>query len=282
MVAPNASKNRDTACAFRYQNAHIFRPLGMASVMDFDAGPLGPDDAVGHARYALGPARPAAKEGRGWLYSAGQLAMTASDLARWDIALIERRLLSERGYADLTGEIRLANGAGTRYALGLEVNLESGRRVLSHGGEVGGFTADHRIYPDQGIAVIVLTNEDATDASTTIAKRLAEILLRTDAPTDTATDARARSVYAGLQRGHIDATLLTDNARSYFTAPALADFAASLGPLGPPRSFELEGAGERGGLVTRSYVATYPKQVLRIVMRSTPEGRIEQYTVAAR
>jgi D-alanyl-D-alanine carboxypeptidase len=43
--------------------------------------------------FALGPSRPAQTEGRGWLYAAGELAMTAHDLALWDISLMERKLL---------------------------------------------------------------------------------------------------------------------------------------------------------------------------------------------
>src|SRR5207253_1335037 len=59
----------------------IFTPLGMTSVADFDAGPLGTIDAGAYLRYGLGPIRPAPKEGKGWLAGAGELAMTAHDLA---------------------------------------------------------------------------------------------------------------------------------------------------------------------------------------------------------
>ena len=43
-------------------------------------------DPIGYMRYALGPPRVAPKEGKGWLFAAGELAMTAEDLARWNIA----------------------------------------------------------------------------------------------------------------------------------------------------------------------------------------------------
>src|SRR6185369_1770528 len=60
-----------------FMQARIFRPLGMTSAMDIDAGPLPTADAQGYTRYALGPVRPAPKEGAGWLFGAGHLAMTA-------------------------------------------------------------------------------------------------------------------------------------------------------------------------------------------------------------
>ncbi|MGB6605109.1 MAG: serine hydrolase domain-containing protein [Steroidobacteraceae bacterium] len=267
---------------FEFLKARIFTPLGMTSVYDFDSAPLPAADATGYTRYALGPPRPAAKEGRGWLFAAGELAMTASDLARWDIALIERRILTPASYRDLTTEILLANGVGSGYALGLDVSLDSGRRVLKHGGEVGGFTAENVIYPDDGAAVVVLTNEDAANASGEIADALGKLMFVEDSPADAAAVAAARRMFAGLQRGHIDPALLTANARSYFTEAALGDFHASLGTLGPPSAFTLLHTSRRGGLVTRAYNVTCGKRELLVIERSEPGGLVEQYTVSAR
>jgi D-alanyl-D-alanine carboxypeptidase len=267
---------------FEFLKTRIFTPLGMTSAYDFDAAPLPPTDATGYTRYALGPPRPAAKEGRGWLFAAGELAMTASDLARWDIALIERRLLKPASYRDLTTEVLLANGAGSGYALGLDVALQSGRRVLEHGGEVGGFTADNVIYPDEGAAVVVLTNEDAANAAEEIAEALGKLMFVEDSPADAAAVAAARRMFAGLQQGHIDPKLLTANARSYFTPRALADFQASLGSLGPPAAFTLQRTGRRGGFITRAYDVTCGHRELRVIERSEPGGLVEQYTVSAR
>src|SRR5213075_864791 len=67
-----------------FMRQRIFTPLHMTSVTDFNAGPLGPSDAAPLLRNALGPLRLAPKEASGWLFGAGQLAMTAHDLALWD------------------------------------------------------------------------------------------------------------------------------------------------------------------------------------------------------
>lgn len=267
---------------FEFLKSRIFTPLGMASAYDFDAAPLPAGDATGYTRYALAAPRPAAKEGRGWLFAAGELALTASDLARWDIALIERRLLSPASYRDLTTEILLADGAGSGYALGLDVALQSGRRVLKHGGEVGGFTADNLIYPDDGTAIVVLTNEDSANAAEEIADALGKLMFVEDSPADAAAVAAARRMFAGLQQGHIDPKLLTANGRSYFTPAALADFQSSLGALGAPSAFTLLRTGRRGGFITRAYEVTYGHRELLVVERSEPAGLIEQYTVSAR
>src|SRR3982751_5798381 len=67
----------------------IFRPLGMTSVKDQDETNT-PAFPSGYGRYALGPLRLAAPPARGWLYAAGELSMSAEDLAKWDIARIKR------------------------------------------------------------------------------------------------------------------------------------------------------------------------------------------------
>jgi len=69
----------------------------------------------------------------------------------------------------------------TGYGLGVGVRSELGHRSLSHGGEVSGFTSENVIFPDERVAVVVLTNLDATDASGAIAKGIARLLLATSA-----------------------------------------------------------------------------------------------------
>src|SRR5512138_1911248 len=78
---------------FAFLRERVFTPLQMTSVLDINMGKLTDSDPVGYRRYALGPLRVAPKEGAGWLTAAGELAMTASDLARWDIAMIEQKML---------------------------------------------------------------------------------------------------------------------------------------------------------------------------------------------
>jgi CubicO group peptidase (beta-lactamase class C family) len=121
----------------------IFTPLGMSSVTDFDASPLGPGDAQALLRNALGPLRVAPKEGAGWLFGAGQLAMTAHDLALWDIAVIKRTVLRPESYKTQQTIALLTAGTGTGYGLGIGVGAPGGRRRLSHAGAVSGYTTNN-------------------------------------------------------------------------------------------------------------------------------------------
>ena len=89
----------------------VFTPLQMASVVDTDQAALGPGDPMRYRRFALGPPREAPKEGKGWMSAAGELAMTASDLARWNIAMMNRAVLKPASYRELERETLLADGA---------------------------------------------------------------------------------------------------------------------------------------------------------------------------
>src|SRR5262249_38272052 len=133
---------------FDFLTELVFRGLGITSVTNPDPATLAEAVARGYFRRALGPRHPAPHEGPGWMYAAGELAMTAEDLARWDIAVIQQAILTPASYHELETEVMLANGAGTRYALGIGVQLTQGHRELRHNGEASGFVAANPALPD--------------------------------------------------------------------------------------------------------------------------------------
>jgi CubicO group peptidase (beta-lactamase class C family) len=259
----------------------IFTPLGMTSVSDIDQAKLGDTDPVGYMRYALGPLRPAPKEGKGWLFAAGELAMPAQDLAKWDISIMDQKLMKPASYREFSTEVLLRNGLGTHYALGVDVNSQSGHRALSHGGEVSGFTAQNIVFPDDRAAVVVLTNQDASSAYSAIAAGITPLLFATTDPATPAKLEQAKRIFDGLQRGTIDRLLFTDNANSYFSEQALKDFAGGLGPLGRPQSFVQSSQGLRGGMTLRVYVIRFSQKTLRAWTYEMPDGKLEQYQIAA-
>ncbi len=260
----------------------VFTPLGMKSVADTNENNLPPTDPSGYFRYALGPLHPAPKEGKGWMFAAGELAMTAEDLARWDISLIDQSVLKPASYREMETEVLLKNGVGTRYGLGMFVTNVSGHRVLEHGGEVSGFTAENIVMPDDKIAIVVLTNQDAAEAASEIGNQVRSLLIKAQNPQDPKQDELIRKVYDGLQQGKIDRSLFTENANAYFTDQALKDYASSLGPLGAPQEFSQLGTSGRGGMIERTYQVKYPKKSLVIIIYEMPDGKIEQYLIAER
>ena len=256
---------------------HVFTPLKMTTVTNTDDAPLGPNDPMRYLRYAAGPPRPAPKEGAGWMFAAGELAMTAHDLALWDISMIDQSVLQPQSYRAMETETLLASGVGSHYGLGVSTNMVEGHRQISHGGEVSGFTARNEVYPDERVAIVVQTNLDATNASELIATALAKQIFAT-------TDAKAldlmQKVFAALQKGEIDRSLFTANANSYFDEPAIKDFAASLGPLGTPKEFTQIAQSLRGGMTLRRYKIVFPDKTLRLTTFTMPDGKLEQYQMA--
>ncbi len=260
----------------------MFTPLHMETAESMHLAKDDPKDPAGYLRYALGPPRPAPKEGKGWMFAAGELAMTASDLARWDIGLIEQKLLKPASYREMETEVRLKNGVGTRYGLGVGVAMQNEHRVIAHNGEVSGFVAENAVYPDDRAAIVVLTNLDASSAAGHILNQIRPLLFAVQDQRKEERLQLARKVFAGLQQGQIDRSLFTDNCNSYFSEQALKDFADSLRPLGPPEAFVQTTQSLRGGMGFRAYTLKFSNgKKVRITLRDMPDGKIEQFQVAA-
>ena len=259
----------------------VLTPLQMTSATNTDVQKLPPSDPAGYFRYGLGPLRPAPKEGPGWMYAAGELAMTAADLAKWNISVMKQSVLKPASYREMETEVLLNNGVGTRYGLGVSVYSQNGRRWLEHGGEVSGFTAENIVLPDDGIAVTVLTNQDAVGAASQIGREVVNFLVKGQSAQDPKQDALVRKTYDDLRQGKIDRSHFTDNANSYFTEQALADYASGLAPLGEPKRFEANSVSLRGGMTHRGYVVAYPQKTLQINIYETPDGKFEQFLISA-
>jgi CubicO group peptidase (beta-lactamase class C family) len=264
---------------FQFVRSRILVPAGLTSAMDFDVSPRAAN-TTGYVRYGLGPLRPAPDAGPGWMWAAGELAMTAKDLATWDINIIRHGLLTPASYRQLEREVVLNNGAGTGYALGLDVGMQGDHFMLEHSGEVSGFTAENMVFPDDSAAIVVLTNQDAAPASGAIANQIATALFATDDKLAASRTAQARAIFDGLQRGTVDRSLFTSNANAYFSDQALKDFQSSLAPLGTPTGFVQTRQSLRGGMTGRSYRVTFPNRVLRVWTFEMPDGKLEQYQVA--
>ncbi|MGI8743285.1 MAG: serine hydrolase domain-containing protein [Bryobacteraceae bacterium] len=256
----------------------IFQPLGMTSAGDCEAS--SPADAKAYTRYALGPPRPVGREASGWYIGAGELCMTPSDLARWDIAFLQKRILSQRSYDEFTREIKLKDGKATHYALGLAAGELKGIPELSHGGEVSGFLAENRVFPTKDTAVIAFSNEDGVRLVDGLSEKLALLLLEpTQAEASEAELAEVRQILEGLVAGRIDRGKFTSNANSYFSEAALQDYRTSLSVLGKLGSVVRQNETLRGGMIHRTYRAQFEKKNLFLNVYVMPDGKYEQFLV---
>jgi D-alanyl-D-alanine carboxypeptidase len=268
----------------RFLQQNVFTPLDMKSVYNIDASRLGDTDAAGYIRYALGPLRPAPKEGPNWLFAAGELAMPTHDLALWDISMMNRSLLAPASYQQMLTSVKLKDGTDSHYGLGVSVFVPPGldHAVIEHSGEVSGFVSENIVFPDDKAAIVVLTNQDASPAAAAIAHQLAPIVLGLDTQSLSQAETQALAIFNGLQQGQIDRTLFTDNCNAYFDQQALADFSSSLKPLGDPATFHQADSRLRGGMTFHSFDVAFKDnpQKLRVTTYTMPDGKLEQYIVS--
>jgi len=69
----------------------------------------------------------------------------------------ERRLVSEKGFAELTSK-QMNIGPGLDYGLGWFLRQWNGHKVVEHGGNIDGFNAQVAFMPDQKLGFVLLTN----------------------------------------------------------------------------------------------------------------------------
>jgi D-alanyl-D-alanine carboxypeptidase len=259
-----------------YLHRRVFEPLRMTSAGDCTVKTAA--DAIAYTRFALGPARPALREGPGWYFAAGELCMTASDLARWDAAFLSKRILSTRSYEEFTREVKLNSGAATHYALGLRLGEMAGTPMLSHSGEVSGFLAMNSVFPKKQIAIAVLSNEDNVGLVGAVTRQIATELLAPGSK-NTQRDAEVRAILENLQQGRIERRRFTVHANAYFTSLALADYKISLAPLGKFMALTRLDEQSRGGMTHLTYHAHFERNTVALNIYMTPDGKFEQFLV---
>jgi D-alanyl-D-alanine carboxypeptidase len=267
-----------------YLGRKVFRPLGMHPLNQDDTNT--PAFPAGYHRYALGPVRIAQPPARGWLYAAGELSMNAADLAKWDIARMNRAMIPASDWAEQETPVLRIDGRTNGYGLGVQNRYQRERHIIDHGGEAVGFLTQNTVYPDTKDAIIVFTNADYSGATDTLTAGIEEIVL--DSPEaaltgegDRLTD--VRTIYDHLVSGNVDRTKFTKNLSEYFDPTVLGDYRSSLAPLGAPTSITLNRPPRlRGGFVNRNYTIHYTGgKNLTLVTYAEPgaSGRFEQYMI---
>jgi len=91
-------------------------------------------------------------------FAAGSLESTVEDLMRWNYALRNGKVVSAESYEMMTTNGTLNNGEKIQYGFGLFVGEMDGRPMVQHGGGIHGFSCMMAYFPDEDVALAVLTN----------------------------------------------------------------------------------------------------------------------------
>ncbi|HEV2392232.1 MAG TPA: serine hydrolase domain-containing protein [Verrucomicrobiae bacterium] len=108
------------------------------------------------------------------VFSAGAIASSVADLIKWNAALDRDDLLSPASKRLMWTPMNLSNGQSTHYGFGWNIGSFERHLNIGHGGATSGFSASLQRFPDDKLAVIVLTNTDEAIA-TILARKIASL-----------------------------------------------------------------------------------------------------------
>jgi CubicO group peptidase (beta-lactamase class C family) len=147
----------------------VFRPLGMAHTTLRPTTAMTYPLSQGHEVQAGKPVvvRPAADNTATW--PAGSVFSNTADLARWTIAILNRRGLDPRVIDLMTEAHARYPGSDNAYGYGLTLMNERGVRLWDHTGSRAGYGSQIRMAPDQKVAIIVQTNRTGANLPATVA-----------------------------------------------------------------------------------------------------------------
>lgn len=179
----------------------VLIPLGMThstlNPLEAAVGNL----AAGHTWSATGPQPHAVFTSLPGYASAGELISTASDLARFAIAVMNSNtpgskapLTAQTAARLLRPEVDARHWGSTelgRYGMGLFHREWRGRHIVEHAGLTRGFAADLVMVPAEGVAVVVMANTRAAYFEETKRRALEIALGLTPSPPEPLPEAMA-------------------------------------------------------------------------------------------
>lgn len=143
--------------------AHQFQPLGLRNVRFGGSYDLLPNAVTTYSFFPRSSdATDAPTRLSHWFYdmphglwAGGGIQITADELAQWLAALLQHRVLRADSLARMWTPERLNDGSEGDWAAGWPVSTLQGRRQIS---SFGGARSAFVVYPEDGLAVVVLTN----------------------------------------------------------------------------------------------------------------------------
>ncbi|MEL7512108.1 MAG: serine hydrolase domain-containing protein, partial [Cyanobacteria bacterium J06554_3] len=103
----------------------------------------------------------------------GSVTSTVLDLARWAMSLQKGQLLSAETQAEMEQLGLMNSGLAADYGLGWFIRNINGHQIVSHGGNLWGYSTGLSQFPDDKLTIVVLTNKDGEQGED-IALKIAE------------------------------------------------------------------------------------------------------------
>jgi len=264
----------------------IFQPIGMKNAA-FDPPQDLPGLAAGHISFALGEPEIAPWEADGWNHAAGGLFTTPSDLGKWNLALMEGKLLKPESFRLMTTPRKLADGRTEDYGCGLRIVHRDGEMILRHGGSISGFLASTAMIPRTKSAVILMTNCDHLNLKAlndVILTRLLKAGEVSEVPTIRGPGAKetALALLHQFQSGKVERANLGEDFNLFLTPKRVEEAKERLKALGEPTTVEVDSVAERGGMEEALIFFTFKSRKVKAYLSRTPDGKIQQFLLYKR
>ncbi|UXX80066.1 beta-lactamase family protein [Reichenbachiella carrageenanivorans] len=147
-----------------FMHKTIFRPLGMLSTCE-DQNDSIISDRTSFYRLSRTDSlqiENAPYVDNSYKWAGGGFVSTTSDLIKFGEAMMQPGFLSEPTLEEITTPQMLKNGKKTHYGIGWEIGRHGDKQVYGHGGgSVGGITV-FRIYPEDQLVIVMLSNSSNT------------------------------------------------------------------------------------------------------------------------
>ncbi len=253
-----------------------------------------PDEARGYTAFAMGALHDAPHSAYSWFQGAGDLMMSASDLARWDIALDSGSVVSPASFAKMSTAKRLPNGTSTGYGYGLSAgNRFLGHAIVGHLGGFPGFISEDLTIPSDHVAVVLLGNSDTFNpvpiAHDIVATIYGQSLAHDPPKALPETSAEASQARIWLERalaGKINSTNATPEFTQWLmpTQTAQASVETDLrklgNRLGAPVVMRLVSREGPPGVHAFDYHVTFANDVIDFQYALRPSGKIDYLNFA--
>lgn len=274
-----------------FLRTRIFQPLEMTHTRYGNQSAVQQDRASGYTRFAMGPQEHEQYVDYSWYSGAGAIVSTVGDLERWNDAIDRGTLLSASSRAMMHASTKLPDGTDTHYGMGLILNdVPGGKHLVYHGGDTTGFGSQDARYVDDGVEVIVLTNQEPPVYNAVMHAVYDVVVPQTRtapggtliAPAAAATppglayvkhdvDVQARRWLEDAIAGKIDMTKLRPSARAQLRIPSHQAALRALAAYGP-RSYLLLAVDRRPPTTTYQYLLRTPRRTFLYVFEAEDDG----------
>lgn len=143
----------------KFVEQRIFVPLGMTSTY-YEGHQLSPQCLADGHSHSSGGFVPCEAMSMSQAYAAGALVSNVDDMARWENAIANGKLISLANWTKAFTPYRLADGSSCSYGYGWEVCTLQQQPMLAHSGGINGFMTCALRLPEDKLFVAVLSNAD--------------------------------------------------------------------------------------------------------------------------